>query len=205
MKKIIISVVIVAALLLVAAFVPIVEAEFRYTETYLEDEPYEVAETYYEDEPYEVTEAYTETVSVEMEILEHRLERDFLLFVRGRVKHTGDEILHWTDVTIRVEYEIEDMPGRTFTQPGGLDPVPATFKPGEIRNFEVLVQDGTIRYEITSPTTTKTVEGERTVTKYRQVEKERTVTKYRQVERERLVIEYRTVPIFEHLRSRFQD
>ena len=65
MKKIIISVVIVAALLLVAAFVPVVEAEFRHTETFLEDEPYEATETYYETQPldYEVVESYTDKAS----------------------------------------------------------------------------------------------------------------------------------------------
>jgi hypothetical protein len=166
---------------------------YELTETYYEDEPYEVTETYYEDEPYEVRESYVDDVSVQMEILEHHLERDLLLFVRGKVKNTGDQTLHWTDVPIWVEYEIEDLPGRTFRQPGGIDPTPATFKPGEIRDFEVLVQDGTTSYEVTPPTTTKTVEGERTVTKYRQVEKQRTVTQYRQVEQERTVTKYRQV------------
>jgi len=53
MKKTGTAVGVVIALVLGAVFVPLVEAEFRHTETYLEDEPYEVTETYYETEPLE--------------------------------------------------------------------------------------------------------------------------------------------------------
>ena len=65
MKKLIIVLAIVAAIVLVGAFVPLVNAEFRHTETYLEDEPYEATETYYEDEAlaYGVVESYTDTGS----------------------------------------------------------------------------------------------------------------------------------------------
>lgn len=179
MKKLIISIVIAVAVVLVVGFVPLVAAEYRYTETY------------YEDEPYEVTENYTEDVQTELEIVEHALVRDFLLFVRGKVKNTSNQTLWWGDITIWVEYEIEDLLGRTFTQPGGLDPIPATFQPDEVRDFSVLVQEGAKSYRIIPPTITQTVE------------RERTVTKYRQVEKERLVIQYKRVPIFEYLLSRF--
>jgi len=179
MKKIVIPIVIVVVVIVVVGFVPIVTAEYRHTETY------------YEDEPYEVTETYTEDVQTELEITDDALIRDFLLFVRGKIRNTSNQTLWWGDVTIWVDYEIEDLPGRTFTQPGGLDPIPATFKPGETRDFSVLVQEGTTSYEITPPTITQTVE------------RERTVTEYRQVEKERLVIQYKRVPIFEYLRSRF--
>ena len=179
--------IVIAVLALVICLVPLKEVAYAVTVDY------EDTETYYVDEPYEVTETYTEDVQVEMEILEHRLVRDFLLFVRGKVKNTGDQTLYWGDVTIWVEYEIEDLPGRTFLQPGGIDPIPATFKPGEIRDFSVLVQDGTTSYEITPPTTIKTMEGERTVTKYRQVEKQRTVIKQRQETR------YKKVTLLDYL------
>lgn len=203
MKRVVVGIAIVVAVALVVAFAPVVRAEYRYTETYYESEPYEVTETYYEDEPYEVTETYTEDVQLELEILEHHLEEGFLWHIRGKVENTTNQTLHWMDVIIGAQYEIEELPGRTFTQPGGLDPIPSTFKPGEIRDFSVLVQEGTTSYEITRAIAMQTVESERTVTKYRQVEKERTVTKYRQVEKERLVIQYKRVPIFEYLRSRF--
>jgi hypothetical protein len=179
MKKIVIAIVIVVAVVLVVGFVPLMNV------------PYQDTETYYVDEPYEVTENYTEDVQIKLEIVEDALVRDFLLFVRGKVKNTSNQTLYWGDVTIWVEYEIEGLPGRTFLQPGGIDPIPATFKPGEIRNFSVLVQDGATNYEIIPPTITQTVE------------RERTVTKYRQAEQERLVTHYRKGSVFEYLRSRF--
>ena len=188
--------------MLIVGFVPIVAAEYRYTETYYEDEPYEVTETYYVDEPYEVTETYNETVYVEMEILEYRLVQDVILLVQGKVKNTGDQTHASIDVTIWVEYEIEGLPGQVFRQPTGIGLSPPTFEPGEVREFTAPVQDGVTNYEIIPPTTTKTVEAESTVTKYRQVEQERIVTKYRQVEKERLVIQYKRVSIYEYIRSR---
>ena len=191
MKKVAISIVVAVTIVLVIGFVPLIEVLYPVTVQYQD------TETYYVDEPYEITETYTEDVKTELEIVEHALVRDFLLFVRGKVKNTSNQTLWWGDVTIWVEYEIEDLPGRTFSQPGGLDPIPATFKPGEIRDFSVLVQEGTTTYEITPPTIMQTVERERTVTKYRQVEQQRTVT------RERVETHYKKVPIFEYLLSRF--
>lgn len=64
------------------------------------------------------------------------------------------------------------------------------------------------KWEYTITEATKTVEQERTVTKYRQVEKERTVTKYRQVAKERIVTKerlethHKKVPVFEYLLSK---
>lgn len=179
MKRIVVSVIIIAAIALVIGFVPIMNV------------PYQDTVTCYEDEPYEVTETYTEDVQIELEIVEHALVKDFLLFVSGKVKNTSNQTLWWGDVTIWVEYEIEGLPGRTFSQPGSLGPIPATFKPGEIRGFSVLVQEGTKDYDIIPRTITETVETERTVTKYRQVERERIVTRYKKGS------------IFEYLRSRF--
>lgn len=71
-----------------------------------------------------------------------------------------------------------------------------TLQPGEIATVSYSVQGIDIdkmawkwEYTITEPT--KTVEKEKTVTKYRQVERERTETRYKKV------------PIFEYLLSRF--
>lgn len=88
-------------------------------------------------------------VSAKVQILDHYLERDFLLFVRGKVKNTGEVTLASIDVTIWVEYQVEGLEGRWFRQPGGIGLEPVTFKPGEVRDFEVLVQNGTKdNYEI---------------------------------------------------------
>jgi len=65
MKKIVISIVIVVAVVLIVGFVPLMDVPYQDTETYYVDEPYEVTETYYETEPlvYEVVESYTDTES----------------------------------------------------------------------------------------------------------------------------------------------
>lgn len=85
----------------------------------------------------------TPTPTPRIVILEHYLVRDYLLFVRGKVEYTGEVSIAATDVTIWVEYEIEGLEGRTFMMPGSIDLNPPVLKPGEIRDFEVLVQDGT--------------------------------------------------------------
>lgn len=65
MKKVVIGVVIVVAIVLVVGFVPLMDVPYQDTETYYVDEPYEATETYYETEPlaYEVVESYTDTES----------------------------------------------------------------------------------------------------------------------------------------------
>lgn len=150
---------------------------------------YQDTETYYEDEPYEVTEAYTETVPVEIEIVEHHLVKEdypppasfSMTFIRGKVKNTSNVTLASIDVKIWVKYQVEGLEGSVFDMPGSIDLEPVTFKPGEVRDFEVLLQNGAKEdYAISVSTNTKTtVEKQRTVTKYRQVEKQRTVTKQR--------------------------
>jgi MFS superfamily sulfate permease-like transporter len=85
-----------------------------------------------------------------------------------------------------------------------------TLQPGETGTVTASVQDIEIdkmawkwKYTIAEPT--KTVEKQRTVTKYRQVEKQRTVTNYRQVEKERTVMKqrpetrYKKVSLLEYL------
>jgi hypothetical protein len=86
----------------------------------------------------------------EVQILEHYLvQEDYpppasfsMTFVRGKVKNRGDVILASVDVTIWVQYEVEGLEGRVFNMPGSIDLEPAAFKLGEVRNFEVLVQNG---------------------------------------------------------------
>ena len=65
MKRVVIGIVIVVAIVLVVGFVPLMDVPYQDTETYYVDEPYEVTETYYETEllDYEVVESYTETDS----------------------------------------------------------------------------------------------------------------------------------------------
>lgn len=82
-----------------------------------------------------------------VEIIEHHLVREdygsfSMTFIRGKVKNTGDVTLASIDVSIWVQYEVEDLEGRVFNMPGSIDLEPAAFKPGEVRDFEVLVQNG---------------------------------------------------------------
>jgi len=84
---------------------------------------------------------------VGVQILEHHLVREdydsfSMTFVRGKVKNTGEVTLASLDVTIWVQYEVEGLEGRVFNMPGSIDLEPAAFEPGEVRNFEVLVQNG---------------------------------------------------------------
>ena len=180
MGKKIVAGVIIAIVALVVCLIPLKEVAYSVTVDYQD------TETYYEDEPYEVTETYTETVPVEVEILEHHLvKEDYgifqMTFVSGKVKNTSDVTLASIDVKIWVDYQVEGLEGRVFHMPGSIDLEPATFKPSEVREFDVLLQNGAKEdYGISVSTGTKTtVEKQRTVTKYRQVEKQRTVTKQR--------------------------
>jgi len=92
----------------------------------------------------------TPAPKVEVQILEHYLVREdypppasfSMTFVRGKVKNISDVTLASLDVTIWVEYQVEGLEDRAFKMPGSIDLEPAAFKPGEVRDFEVLVQNG---------------------------------------------------------------
>lgn len=176
MKKILIAIVIAVVVVLVAGFAPLV------------DVPYQATETYYVLEPSQVTVNYTERVEIAVEVVEHAFVSDVLPSVQGKVRNTGNQTLHWADVAIWVEYYTDRFPYLMLSSRGGLDPVPTTFEPGEIRDFSVLVAEGVSSYEVI-PTATQTLEKE--MTEYRQVRQERTVTRYKRGS------------IFEYLRSGF--
>jgi len=84
----------------------------------------------------------------EIQIVEHRLVVEqnppagTFTFIRGKVKNTGEVTLASLDVTIWIQYEVEGLEGRTFNKPSSIDPQPAAFKPGETRDFDVMVQNG---------------------------------------------------------------
>ena len=165
MKKILIAIVIAVVVVLVAGFAPLV------------DVPYQATETYYVLEPSQVTVNYTERVEIAVEVVEHAFVSDVLPSVQGKVRNTGNQTLHWADVAIWVEYYTDRFPYLMLSSRGGLDPGAATFGPGEIRDFSVLVAEGVSSYEVMPPTATQTVERE--MTEYRQVRQERTVTRYK--------------------------
>jgi hypothetical protein len=135
---------------------------------------------------YQVNETYTETVPVEIAIIEHHLvKEDYLAppfsftwtFVRGKVKNTSNVTLASFDVNIWVKYQVEGLEGRLFSALGLIDLEPATFKPGELRDFEVHIQNEAKEgYTISVETGAKT-----TVEKQRTVTKQRPETRYKEV------------------------
>ena len=184
MKKIVIGIVIAVAIVLVIGFVPIVEV------------PYQDTETYYEDEPYQDVETYTETELVpQVEIIESHMNIvGDVLWVRGKVKNSGNITFATLDVSIHAICPVRDVEDAYDAKSVVLD-YPVAFKPGEVRDFSAtfnrnIVEDG-YTLKIYQPLAEIVVEKERTVTKYSQVEKERTVTHYKKGS------------IFEYLRSRF--
>jgi hypothetical protein len=157
-----------------------VEAQYRYTETYYEDEPYQDVET------------YTETELVpQVEILEHHMDIEGdVLWVRGKVKNSSNTTFATVDVSIHATCPIRDVADSYSGKAVVLDH-PVAFKPGEVRNFEAAFN----RNVVEDSYTLKIYQPLEEIS----VQKEREVTKYRQVEKERLVIQYRKVPIFEYL------
>ena len=224
MRKSIIAVVIVAAILLVAAFVPLVEAEFQRTETYLAYEPHEITQTYYEQEPYQVEEVYRDTRHVSEKVIDDAYTvirglhysvsvhlEPAAAVVNGLVReHTGHGIDFY--VFHEVSYHAWRM-GNPYISLVELSNVTSeffTFAPSVPGDYYFVLSnressnEKLVRLEVYyyHPVTE---ERTRTVTKYRTVEKQRTVTEYWHVEKERLVTRYERVPIIEYLRSRSWD
>lgn len=186
MKKVVISIVVAVAIVLVVGFVPIM------------DVPYQDTETYYEDEPYQDVETYTETELVpQVEILEHYMDIvGDVLWVRGKVKNSSNITSATLDVSIHAICPVRDVEDSYYAKSVVLD-YPVAFKPGEVRNFSATfnrnVVEDSYTLKIYQPLAEIGVEKERTVTKYRQVENERTVTHYKKGS------------IFEYVLSRFQS
>lgn len=224
--KIIAGILLVVVIALVVGFVPIMEVsyteavQYQDTETYYENEPYEVTEAYHEDEPYEAIETYSEAIPLSYNAVNY-VKQDTIkehrqIIIGGIVFQ--DEVV---EVPIQVASidvrNTDDIAGSFSVSFSGITPmfgspsltIKLDLSPGELKTAECPAEYiGNWSYSVT--TSTKNVEKERTVTKYRQVEKERTVTKYRQVEKERTVtkerfeIRNKRVRIFEYLLSRFQ-
>ena len=195
MKKLIIVLAIVAAIVWVGAFVPLVETAYAVTVQY------EDTETYYVDEPYEVTETYSETVPLDYDVVRNEA------YVQGNTFHASVEVRNEDDSagTFLVEFSV--VYGCTFISPGSIHITSTPFDHEEELHLAPKAKR-TARFTVdneepancdvdswsywVSPSTKEVVQ-ERTVTEYRQVEKERTVTKEREETR------YKRVPIFQYL------
>jgi hypothetical protein len=216
-KKVVISIVIAVAVVVVVGFVPLMDVPYQATETYYEDEPYEATETYYEweDLTYEVIDSYEDTgtylyhykTQIGDLVWEGTREVPFPIakvVVRNLDDVPGEFGVSFTFYALttatldffRETYGDDDIPwymGSTYTSSDSI-----VIAPGDTGTAEATAQDIDMdeyewKWEYTVNEPTKQVEMERTVTKYRQVEKQRSVTHYKKGS------------IFEYLRSRFSS
>lgn len=190
MKKVVIPIVIVVAIVLVVGFVPLI------------DVPYQDTESYYVDEPYEATETYVETVPLSYEVVKSYVYEDTYTYhwttdIGGLTGEGTKEVpIQVAGVDIK---NTDDIAGTFTVSFSGLTPlfhfdgftVDLNLSPGEKKTAscpsEYDIHDW--NYYVTPDT--------------KEMEKERAVTRYRQVERERTVTRYKRGSIFEYLRSRF--
>lgn len=206
-------------------FIPIVEVpytlnvQYQDTETYYELEPCEIVETYYENEPYEVVEVYNDVVPLNYEtnayITEDTIQEHNSVIIGGVAFQ--DEIV---DVPVQVANvdikNTDDIPGSFTISFSGINSIFGSvlltqtldILPGETKTAKCVTESiGIWDYDIIPGT--KSVIGERIVTKYRQIERERTTTmtiqvlKERPVTKERTEIHYKRIPIFAYLISNF--
>ena len=184
MKAGIVAGIILAIAALVACLVPLVNVAYTVTIEYQD------TETYYEDEPYEVTETYIEAVPLDYRVTKF-YDRDDVLKERQRIVIGGivfqDEVVETPIEVACVSVKNTDTVTGTFkvwfsvSEPmfeGLPSEVTLTLSPGQIKTAEYPAEElGDWTYTVTP--STKEIERERTVTNYRQVEKQRIVTKQR--------------------------
>jgi len=190
----------VAVIAIVAGFVPITEVPYTATVQYQD------TETYYEDEPYKDVETYIETVPLTYEATSY--VRDDIVVERcetiipGLPPMSGEKEVPIKVASVDVR-NADDIGGSFTISFSGFSPMFGSpslttkldISPGEVKTAGCPAEYiGNWSYNVTP--STKMIEKERTVTKYRQVEKERPVTK------ERLETHYKKVPIFEYLLSK---
>lgn len=199
-----------------------VTVQYQDTETYYEDEPYEGIETYTETVPldYEVVKSYTDLDSYE--VWRSNAGDVEIFFPIGCVSLKNTDSAVGTVNFQFTFYQLIKMDVEVMERLYGHQPIEElvktagskyngrarlTLEPSKTEtirySFEGAIEDKLIwdyylwDWEYTITEATKSVEMERTITKYRQVEKQRTVTK------ERTETHYKKVPIFEYLLSRF--
>jgi hypothetical protein len=188
---------VVVVLALVICLVPLKTVAYEVTVNY------EDVETYYENEPYQATENYTQDVPLTFEAnayVDEDVTYEHHQIIIGDVVFQ-DEIVEVTIYTACVEVKnTDDITGEFVVSFSGFEPMfgshflarTLSLSPGQEETAECLAESiDDWDYEVTP--STKEVEQERTVTKYRQVEKQRTVTKQRQETR------YKKVTLLDYL------
>jgi hypothetical protein len=198
MKKVIISVGIVAAVALVVCLVPLKEVAYAVMVDY------EDTETYYENVPYNATETYTDAVPLSFEAngyIKSDIIEEHQQIIIGDIV-VQDEIVEVEIQVACVDVEnTDDITGNFIVSFSGFEPMfgeislstTLSLSPGEQETADCPA-DSIINnwdYEVTP--STKEVEAERTVIKYQQVEKQRTIIKQRQETR------YKKVTLLDYL------
>jgi len=179
MKVGIIIFIILAIAALVVCFAPLISI------AYIVNLEYQTTETYYEDEPYQDIEIYYETMPLNYEVLDS--------FVREKKGNPCGyvEVQNLDEAAGLFTVEFSFSVGYTSISPGSIVLSSRTYKTNEElylepdqtktarhREDNINMDDNwSWSYEVTPDT--KSVEHQRTVTKYRQVEQERLVTTYR--------------------------
>jgi hypothetical protein len=183
--------IVVAILALVVCLVPLKEVSYAITVDY------EDTETYYENEAYNATETYIEDVPLSFEadgyIEEDTIAERHQIIIGGIVFQ--DEIV---EVPIEIACvkvkNTDDVAGNFTVSFSGFESMfgeisltrTLSLYPGQRQTAECPADSiDDWNYEVRA--STKPIEQERTVTKYRQVEKERTVIKQRQETRHKKV------------------
>lgn len=176
-KKVVTGV-IISVVIVVAGFVPLVDVPYQDTETYYVDEPYDAIETYIDTIPltYEATSYVRDGVVVER----------YETIIPGLPPMSGEKEVPIEEAWVDVE-NTDDVPGVFIVHFSGLSPLwgmthlltaELEISPGEVGTGVCPAEHiGDWRYDITP--STKEIEQQRTVTKYRQVEEERPVTRYK--------------------------
>jgi hypothetical protein len=188
----------IAILALVACLVPLKTLAYAVTVDY------EDTETYYEDEPYQTTETYIESVPLAFEAdgyVDDDVTYEHHQIIIGDIVFQ-DEIVEVPIHVACVEIgNADDVTGDFTVSFSGFEPMfgeislmrTLTLDPGETETAECPAESSIDDWSYEVRPSTKQVESERTVTKYRQVEKQRTVTKQRQETR------YKKVTLLDYL------
>ena|GEM_PF-3004424 len=187
MKEVAVGIV-VAVTIFVVGFAPLVDVPYQDAETYYVDEPYDAIETYISTVPltYEATSYVRDSVVVER----------YETIIPGLPPMSGEKEVPIKEAWVDVE-NTDDVPGVFIVHFSGLSPLwgmthlltaELEVFPGEVGAAVCPAEHiGDWHYDI-SPST-------------KEIEKQRTVTRYRQVEEERLVTRYKKGSIIEYLRS----
>jgi hypothetical protein len=198
MKVGIIISIVIAIAVVVVALVPLKEVAYTVAVDY------EATETYYENEPYQVTENYTKAIPLSFEARGY-VKKD-VIFERRQIIIGGivfqDEIVAVPIYRASVEVKnTDDVAGNFTVSFSGFEPIfgkrsltqTVSLAPNQQKTVSCPSESIIVNWNYRVTPGTKEVQRERTVTRYREVERERTVIRQRQETR------YKRVTLLDYL------